>query len=131
MKIIPIIATLAALPLLAQQPAQDTTTPPPATVKCSQCGSDTAGQCPQAALAAAVGFQKGFLMGFEAGLDQAAAGMTPPPCGTCNKSPRGPQHPHRPMQRHQQPPAAPAQPVAPQQAPQPIPAQPAAPSAAL
>lgn len=61
---------------MAQEPAPmaagDTT---PATVKCNKCGNTTPGQCPQAVVAAAVGFQQGFQMGFDAGLGRAALMM--------------------------------------------------------
>lgn len=95
MKIYPLFAALAALPLLAQEPQ----TPPEnasCSVKCSQCGNRVASQCPQAAMAAAAGFQKGFHMGFEAGFSQAARmakGCGGPSCrGGAEGKPHGGPH---------------------------------------
>lgn len=69
-KITPILAALAALPLLAQEP--QATENETGTVKCTRCGNPMEAQCPQAAVAAALGFQKGFHMGFETGFAEAA-----------------------------------------------------------
>lgn len=124
MKIIPtIIAGMAALPLLAQeaQPTPDTQEPTPPAMKCNKCGNPMAGECPRAAVAATLGFQKGFLMGFEAGFGQAAALMLPgnaqnSPC--CKEGKCGPRGGHgkpnrpapQPRQQEpgQEPPAEPA-----------------------
>lgn len=128
-KIVPILATLAALPLMAQEPAD--TTPAdnsaPTTVQCPKCGKAAQGQCPQAAVAAAIGFQQGFQMGFSSGFDQAAH-MMKAGCSSCREGgnphhgrPGKPQRPDMPMQQERAVPQQQAQPV-----PQPMPQQPAA-----
>ena len=122
-KIVPILATLAALPLMAQEPTEtspaDATTPP--TVQCRKCGNSAPGQCPQAAVAAAIGFQQGFEMGFASGLNQALR-LVKAGCACCKDGKDAPRpHGGRPAGARPTPPPA-AQPM-----PRPMPAQQAAP----
>lgn len=121
MKIASILATVAALPLIAQEPAATPEpTTAPTTVKCPKCGNDAQGQCPQAALAAAIGFQQGFQMGFGSGFDQAVQ-MMKAGCSSCREG-GNPHHgrpgkPQRPGMQQVMPQPQQAQPaVQPQEA---------------
>lgn len=133
-QILSLIAALAAFPLVAQEAAT------PAEAPCGNCSQDAAAQCPQAAAAAAMGFQQGFRLGFETGFNQAVRLMKGSACGAACPGGQGgaPKRPHaghgqrpqqaapRPMPRPQQ--VVPQQPVmqpvpAPQPAPQLMPQQ--------
>lgn len=121
MKIITIIAALAALPLTAQEQAPTTEQQQPMQCSCARQQSDAAQNCPQAAMAAAYGFQRGYHTGFEAGFAEAIniiqkAGVGCSACSGHGKrcrhgKPEGPKEP-----RPTPPPAAPQ--AAPQVAPQ-------------
>lgn len=132
MKIITIITALAALPLMAQEPAPATAPQQPMPCSCPRQQCDAAPKCPQAAMAAAFGFQRGYHMGFEAGFAEAIhisqkAGNCGKGCGRPGKEgkhgrPEGPR-PTPPQQQQQsdtaptpQPPAAPASPAPAEQA---------------
>lgn len=126
MKIITIITTLAALPLVAQEQAP--TQQEQQVITCSCPSKQSEPKCPQAAMAAAFGFQRGYHMGFESGfaeaiqLVQKAEGC----CKACGRHGKNCKHGKpecakpgmtRPMPQPQMQPAPP-QPPAPQPAPQ-------------
>lgn len=70
MKMIAIIAALATGPLMAQdQPAEQPA--PESMCSCQQQQDSAEPKCPEAGMAAAFGFQKGYHMGFEAGFAEA------------------------------------------------------------
>ena len=118
--IITIIAALAALPLNAQEQAPADR---PQAIQCScprQQQSEESPGCPQAAMAAAFGFQRGYHMGFEAGFAEALhiiAQKAGGACKACGRPGKDCKHgrPDAPMPR-QQPAPAQQQAEAPQQA---------------
>ena len=78
-----LIAALAALPLTAQdQPTEQQNAP--VTCSCPQTQQENnEPKCPEAGMAAAFGFQKGFHMGFEAGFAEAVQLMQASQSGCC------------------------------------------------
>ena len=120
MKTIPLIAMWAALPLMAQeQPAAEQ--PAPACACAQQSAADTEPDCPQAAMAACFGFQKGFHMGFEAGFAKALHVMRNADCRKpcCQGDKPGKMHRQgpRPEPAPAQNPATPPAPAEPPAAP--------------
>lgn len=86
MKTFALIAILGALPLMAQEAqTQADTSQQNNCPACAATGSTV--DCPQAGVAAAIGFQQGFHMGFESGFTQAVRILNSQPTG--DKCPKG------------------------------------------